>query len=193
MNNITSILMKNHLICKRSLNFFITAIYLFSSSAFPQETKINTQLASASSNDNTQISLNEPICMIYAASYKLTGIKIYLLRTRDNTECTPQNFLSITEIGIIQQLKTLHKIDIAQKMSVQHSAANMNFFNVDKKTPPIGGMNFFIHFLQCFGERIKMVFGKNGWKGFLQFGFRHVDYYPFNGIGLDALFFGTLQ
>jgi len=145
MNNITSILMKNHLICKRSLNFFITAIYLFSSSAFPQETKINTQLASASSNDNTQISLNEPICMIYAASYKLTGIKIYLLRTRDNTECTPQNFLSITEIGIIQQLKTLHKIDIAQKMSVQHSAANMNFFNVDKKTTPIGGMNFFIH------------------------------------------------
>jgi len=83
--------------------------------------------------------------MLYAASYQLTGIKIYLLRTRDNTECTPQNFESITEIGIIQQLKTLYKVDVAQKMPIQYSAANMNFFAVDKKTFPIGGMNFFVH------------------------------------------------
>ena len=134
MNNIVSILMKNHLICKRSLNFFITAIYLFSSSAFPQEAKNDTLLAPASpiadANTNTKASLNEPICMIYAASYQLTGIRIYLLRTKDNTECTPQNFESITEIGIIQQLKTLYKIDVAQKMPIQYSAANMNFFTI---------------------------------------------------------------
>jgi hypothetical protein len=137
--------MKNSLICKGYLNFFIIAIYLFSSSAFPQEDKKDTQLTPASSVTGVKVSLNNPICMLYAASYQLTGIKIYLLRTRDNTECTPKNFESITEIGIIQQLKTLFKVDTAHKMPIQYSAANMNFFNVDKKTTPIGGMNFFVH------------------------------------------------
>jgi len=145
VNIIMSSLMKNYLICKRSLNFFLLAIALFSCNAFSQDTKNDAQLTAATPVAGTKALLNEPICMLYAASYQLTGLKIYLLRTKDNTECTPQNFESITEIGIIQQLKTLYKIDVAQKMPIQYSAADMNFFTVDKKTTPIGGMNFFIH------------------------------------------------